>query len=74
MKDEINFSYNGGGDAYPLQSVAIHFNHTVSVSTVISQECTKLLIVMDTDSLGGQEPENETNNFDRCTLGDTVLN
>ena len=29
MKDEINCSYNGGGGAYPLQSVAIHFNHTV---------------------------------------------
>ena len=30
MKDELNFSYNGGGDAYLLQSVAIHFNHTVA--------------------------------------------
>ena len=29
MKDELNCSYNGGGDAYLLQSVAIHFNHTV---------------------------------------------
>ena len=29
MKDEINCSYNGGGDAYSLQSVATHFNHTV---------------------------------------------
>ena len=30
MKDELNFSYNGGGDAYILQSVAIHFKHTVA--------------------------------------------
>ena len=30
MKDELNCSYNGGGDAYILQNVAIHFNHTVS--------------------------------------------
>ena len=29
---------------------------------------------METDSLGGQELENETNNFGRFTLGDTVLN
>ena len=29
MKDDINCSYNDGGDAYLLQSVAIHFNHTV---------------------------------------------
>ena len=29
MKDELNCSYNGGGDAYLLQSVAIHFSHTV---------------------------------------------
>ena len=31
MKDELNFPYNGGGDAYLLQSVSIHFNHTVVV-------------------------------------------
>ena len=30
MKDELNFAYNGGGVAYLLQSVAIHFNLTVS--------------------------------------------
>ena len=29
MKDELNFSYNGGGYAYLLQSVAIHFNITL---------------------------------------------
>ena len=29
MKYELNCSYNGGGDAYLLQSVAIHFNHKV---------------------------------------------
>ena len=34
MKDELNFSYNGGGDAYLLQSVAIHFNHTVAEKKV----------------------------------------
>ena len=29
MKDETNCYYIGGGDVYLLQSVAIHFNHTV---------------------------------------------
>ena len=29
MKDELKLSHNGGGDAYLLQSVVIHFNHTV---------------------------------------------
>ena len=29
MKNELNLSYNGGGDAYLLRSVAVHFNHTV---------------------------------------------
>ena len=29
MKNELNSSHNGGGDAYLLQSVAIHFKHTV---------------------------------------------
>ena len=29
MKDEINFSHNGGGVVYLLQSVAINFNLTV---------------------------------------------
>ena len=29
MKYQINCSYNGGGDAYILQRVDIHFNHTV---------------------------------------------
>ena len=46
----------------------------MSVSTVTSPKFTKWLIVMDTDSLGGQEPENKTNNFGRCTLGGNVLN
>ena len=40
----------------------------LSVSTVIRPKCTKWLIVMDTNILGGQESENETNNFGRCTL------
>ena len=31
MKDEPNCSYDDGGDAYLLQSVAINFNHTVVV-------------------------------------------
>ena len=34
MKDELNCSYIGGGDAYLLQSVAIHFNHTVSLDVL----------------------------------------
>ena len=29
MKDELNCSHNDRGVAYLLQSVAIHFNHTV---------------------------------------------
>ena len=29
MKYELNFLNNDGGDAYLLQSVAIHFNQTV---------------------------------------------
>ena len=29
MKDEINLPYNGGGVAYLLQRVAIHFKLTV---------------------------------------------
>ena len=29
LKDELNCSYNVGGDAYRLQSIAIHFKHTV---------------------------------------------
>ena len=31
MKDELNCYYNGGVDAYLLQSVAMHFNHTVYI-------------------------------------------
>ena len=31
MEDEINCSYNDGGDVYLLKSVAIHFNHTVCI-------------------------------------------
>ena len=44
------------------------------VSTFISPKCTKWLIVMETESLGGRKTDNETDNFGRCTLGDTVLN
>ena len=39
------------------------------VDTVISPKCTKWLIVMETDSLGGREPKIETENFGCCTLG-----
>ena len=35
MKDELNFSYNGGGDAYLLQSVAINFNLTVGLRYLV---------------------------------------
>ena len=35
MKDELNCSDNGGGDAYLLKSVAIHFNHTVRLQNFI---------------------------------------
>ena len=34
MKDELNYSYNGGGVAYLLQSVAIHFNLIVDIRSV----------------------------------------
>ena len=36
MKDEINFSHNGGVVVYLLQSVAIHFNLTVLTKTEIN--------------------------------------
>ena len=42
MKDELNFSYNGGGGAYLLQSVAIHFNYTVGGMDF--RLCTELII------------------------------
>ena len=32
MKDELNLSYNDGGDKYLLQSVAIYFNYTVDMT------------------------------------------
>ena len=44
------------------------------LSTVTSPKCTKWLIVMDTDRLGGLETDNETTNLVRCTLGGTMLN
>ena len=34
-ENKLNLSYNGGGDAYVLQSVAIHFNHTVGIISQI---------------------------------------
>ena len=39
----------------------------VSVST--DQLARSGLIAVETDSLGGQEPENETDSFGHCTLG-----
>ena len=39
MKYEINCFYNGGGDAYLLQSAAIHFNHTVPVVNYLLNLC-----------------------------------
>ena len=41
MKYELNFSYNGGGVVYLLQSVAIHFNLTVyiyAIYTIFEEE------------------------------------
>ena len=35
MKDKLNCFYNSGGDAYLLESVAIHFNHTGYVTSTI---------------------------------------
>ena len=33
MKDELIYSYKGGGVVYQLQSVAIHFNLTVNTKS-----------------------------------------
>ena len=38
MKYELKFSYNDGGVAYLLQSVAIHFNLTVGVCSIMQQD------------------------------------
>ena len=39
MKDEINCFYYGGGIAYLLQSVAIHFNLTASKKDIFFAFC-----------------------------------
>ena len=46
----------------------------ISLSMFISLKLTNWLIAGENDSLVKQEPENETNNFNRCSLGRTVLN
>ena len=38
MKDELNCSYDGGGVAYLLQSVAIHFNLIVGPLTLYVEQ------------------------------------
>ena len=38
MKDELNFSHNGGGVVYLLQSGAIHFNLTVCFHCISQNE------------------------------------
>ena len=47
MKDELNFSHNDGGDAYLLQSVAIHFNHTVESKSKKPRNVYKYIKVSD---------------------------
>ena len=42
MKDELNFSHNAVVNAYLLQSVAIHFNHTVYIPVRYDQKHPKL--------------------------------
>ena len=46
----------------------------LALKTDINTERGNLLVVVDSASLGEQEPENETNNFGRSSLGYTVKN
>ena len=43
-------------------------------STAISPKCIDWLMAMENDSFGGQEPDNETDNFGRFLQGCTALN
>ena len=44
------------------------------VSITTNQLASSILIARENDSLGRHEPENETDNFDHCLLGCTMLN
>ena len=44
------------------------------VSIISNQLARSGLIPVENDSLGGRELENKTDNFERCSLGRTVLN
>ena len=46
----------------------------LSVSVTTDQLARSGLIAVETDSLGGREPENENDNFGRCSLGRVAVN
>ena len=60
------------------QSCRVSFSGSCSPKLLVSITTDQLarygLIADDNDSLGGREPENETDNFVRCSLGRATLN
>ena len=46
----------------------------LSVSIAINQLARSGLVAVETDSLGGGEQENDTDNFSRCSLGCAAVN
>ena len=83
MKDELNCSYNGGGDSYLLQSVSIHFNHTVMggklviiwSEDVVSERGRRLYIFAPNENITtqmanihGASPQSKRENFHRSCL------
>ena len=46
----------------------------MSVSITTNQLSCPVLIAVETDSLGGREPENKTDNFGCCLLGRAAVN
>ena len=57
-----------------LVSFSVSFSPKLSLSVTTDQLVCSWLIADKNDSLGGKEPENKTNNFERCSLGHTELN
>ena len=64
LKDELNWSHNGGEGAYQLQSVTIHFNHTVEEQYFYLKElpCDGFLTI---ESVGMQSKPFNCNTVDR---------
>ena len=58
-------------EEHPKLSVLFHSSRYPKLSTSITtdQLARYGLIAAETDSLGGQEPENDTNNFGHFTVG-----